>query len=67
MIDHLAGVLDVDLTTNARAHLIDYMNSQMVGGVVMPFSFDPTNDAHLKEKTRGLIWQIAQYHDGHQK
>jgi uncharacterized protein (DUF1800 family) len=67
MIDHLSDVLDVDLATNARAHLIDYMNTQMVGGVVMPFNFDPTNDAHLKEKTRGLIWQIAQYHDGHQK
>jgi len=67
MIDHLADVLDVDLTTNARAHLIDYMNTEMVGAVVMPFNFDPTNDAHLKEKTRGLIWQIAQYHDGHQK
>ena len=66
LVTHLSGLLGVQLTGNGRGRCIDYVESQMSGGTIVPFDFDPTNEEHLKMKTRGLLWMIAQYHDGHQ-
>ena len=58
LVDHIASLLDVQLSGNARTRLINYVNE---GGV-----FDPSNFDELKKKVRGLLWAIAPYHDGHQ-
>ncbi|MCK6461589.1 MAG: DUF1800 domain-containing protein, partial [Planctomycetes bacterium] len=65
LVDHLARTLDVDLTATARSEMIDYVNSQWSGGQQVPFAFDPDNPEHVKMKTRGLVWMIAQYHAAH--
>jgi uncharacterized protein (DUF1800 family) len=66
LVDHVAGILDVQLSGSARNKAIDYVTSQLVGDTVVPFTFDPTNDDHVKNKSRGLIYIIGQYHDAHQ-
>ncbi|MHC4547878.1 MAG: DUF1800 family protein [Planctomycetota bacterium] len=66
LVDHIAGILDVQLSGNARNQAIAYVTSQLVGGSVVPFAFDPNNDEHIKNKSRGLIYMIGQYHDAHQ-
>lgn len=58
LVDHIAGLLDVQLSGNARTRLINYVNE---GGV-----FNPNDFNELKKKVRGLLWAIAPYHDGHQ-
>ena len=58
LVDHIASLLDVQLSGNARTRLVNYVNE---GGV-----FDPSNFDELKKKVRGLLWAIAPYHDGHQ-
>lgn len=69
LVDHLAALFDVQLSGNARAKLTEYVTTQNIGDATnpnfVPFAFDPTNDAHLKMKVRGLVWMIAQYHDRH--
>jgi hypothetical protein len=69
LVDHLAALLDVQLSGSARTEMTDYVTTQNVGTAespnFVPFSFDPGNDAHLKMKVRGLVWMIAQYHDRH--
>jgi len=66
LVDHIAGVLDVKLSGTARSRYIDYVTSALVGDQQVPAPFDPTDPDQLKNKSRGLIWMIAQYHDGHQ-
>jgi uncharacterized protein (DUF1800 family) len=66
LVDHIARLLDVQMSGNARNEAINYVTSQLVGDTVVPFSFDPNNDAHVKNKSRGLIYIIGQYHDAHQ-
>jgi uncharacterized protein (DUF1800 family) len=63
LVDHIAQMLDADLTPLARSRMIEYVNSQWVNGQQVPFAYDPNNPEHVKMKTRGLIWMIAQYHD----
>ena len=65
LVDHLAGLLGVQLSGTARTQFINYVTSQLVGDTVTAFAFDQNNDQHLRMKTRGLLWMIAQYHDGH--
>ncbi len=65
LVDHIAGTLDVDLSPNARAGMIEYVNSQWVNGQQVPFTYDPSDQDHVTMKTRGLLWMIAQYHDSH--
>ncbi len=65
LVDHLASILGVQLSGNARTQFINYVTSQLSGDTVVAFAFDPANDAHLRMKTRGLIWMIAQFYDGH--
>jgi hypothetical protein len=64
-VDHLARMLDVDLTAAARTQMIGYVNSQWTNGQQVPFAYDPNNPEHVKMKTRGLVWMIAQYHAAH--
>jgi len=67
LVDHIATLLDVQLSGNARSRYIEYVTSDWVGGQQVPFAYDPNNPDHVKLKTRGLIWMIAQYHDAHRK
>jgi len=65
LVDHLAEILDVRLSGNARSACVAYVNSQESGGATIPFNYDQNNTDHVKMKTRGLLFLIAQYHDGH--
>ena len=67
LVDHIATVFDVSLSGNARAKAIAYVTSQESGGTTIPFTYNQRNLDHVKMKTRGLLFLIAQYHDGHQK
>jgi len=66
LVDHIATVLDVQLSGNARSEAIAYVTTQESGGQTVPFAYDQDNDEHVKMKTRGLLFLIAQYHDAHQ-
>jgi hypothetical protein len=37
------------------------------GGQVVPFDFDPQDETDLRMKSRGLLYLIALYHDGHRQ
>ncbi|MDH3591267.1 MAG: DUF1800 domain-containing protein, partial [Planctomycetota bacterium] len=67
LVDHLARLLGVELTTLARTKLIEYVTSELEGDTVVPYDFDPTDDRDLRMKTRGLLYLLAQYHDGHKQ
>ena len=43
LVDHLARMLDVDLTATARTQMIGYVNSQWTNGQQVPFAYDPNN------------------------
>ncbi|MHC4452856.1 MAG: DUF1800 family protein [Planctomycetota bacterium] len=66
LVDHIATVLDVQLSGNARSKAIAYVTTQESNGQTVAFAYDQTNAEHVKMKTRGLLFLIAQYHDGHQ-
>jgi len=66
LVDHLAKILDVQLSGSARAKAIAYVTTQESNGTTVPFAYNPSNDEHVKMKTRGLLFLIAQYHSGHQ-
>jgi len=66
LVDHIASVLDVQLSGNARAKAIAYVTTQDSNGQTVSFAYDQNNSAHVKMKTRGLLFLIAQYHDAHQ-
>jgi len=66
LVDHIATVLDVQLSGNARSKAIAYVTSQESNGQTVPFAYDQNNNEHVKMKTRGLLFLIAQYHDAHQ-
>jgi uncharacterized protein (DUF1800 family) len=66
LVDHIASILDVRLTSNARVELIRYVVTEKVGGETVSFAFDPENPQHLEMKVRGLLYQIGQYFDAHQ-
>jgi uncharacterized protein (DUF1800 family) len=62
VVDGLAALLRVALTTTERQTLIDYLNSQAgPGGVPSPSPFDRTNPVHLAERVRGLLYILAQH------
>ncbi|HEX5138543.1 MAG TPA: DUF1800 family protein [Planctomycetota bacterium] len=65
LVDHLARTLDVQITGAARNEMINYVNSQWSNGQQVPFAYDPNNPEHVKMKTRGLVWMIAQYYAAH--
>jgi len=65
LVSHLADVFDVRLTATAHAECVAYVSSQESGGTTAPFNYDQNNNDHVKMKTRGLLFLIAQYYDGH--
>jgi len=65
LVDHLTDVLDVRLSGNARNKAIAYVTSAESGGTTVPFAYDQNNSEHVKMKTRGLLFLIAQYYDAH--
>ena len=66
LVDHISRVLDVQLSGNARSKAIAYVTTQESGGQTIPFNYVQNNNEHVKMKTRGLLFLIAQYHDAHQ-
>ncbi len=67
LVDHIATLLDVRLSGNARTQFINFVTTQQDdAGQTVPFAYDENNDDHVKQKSRDLIWLIAQYHDAHQ-
>ena len=67
LVDHLARLIGVELTEFARTRMIEYVTTELEGETVVPFDFDPTDDRDLRMKTRGLLYLLAQYHDGHRQ
>jgi uncharacterized protein (DUF1800 family) len=65
LVDHLADILDVRLSADARARAIAYVTTQESAGATIPFNYVQGNLEHVKMKTRGLLFIIAQYHDAH--
>ena len=63
LVDHIARVLDVQLSGSARTHLIGYVVTQEQNGATVPFAYDQNNEEHVKMKARGLLYLIAHYHD----
>jgi uncharacterized protein (DUF1800 family) len=66
LVDHIAALLDVKLTSVARSNFINYVGSALQGDAVVPAPFDPADADQLKNKSRGLIYLIGRYHDAHQ-
>ena len=66
LVDHLATVLDVELTPETRAEFEAYCSKTLSGDVEVDRPFDPTDERMLREKVRGLLYLIGQYHD-HQR
>ncbi len=60
-------MLDVTISASARTQAIDYVNTEMIGGIPQPLVFDPLDDTHLIMKTRGLLWILGQLTASHQK
>ena len=68
LVDHVAAMLDTELSPLARDELVRYVTTTLDGGgAEVPFAFDPTNPNHLEMKTRGLLYLVAQYHDAHRR
>jgi len=66
LVDHLANMLDVQLSGISRTRFIAYVKN-MLDGTGDSIPFVQTNETHLITKTRGLIYMLAQYHNGHQE
>jgi len=61
VVDTVAGLMRVPLTTAERTLLIDYLNTQrQSNGTVVPSPFNGASQAHLDERVRGLIYILAQ-------
>jgi len=61
VVDSLAKLLDVQLSTQDRADLVAYMNTTRdASGNVTSSPFDPANQTQIDERCRGLLWILAQ-------
>ncbi|MEE8103899.1 MAG: DUF1800 family protein [Planctomycetota bacterium] len=65
-VDHFANMLDVRISGTTRTQFIAYVNN-MLDGSGNSIPYDPTDETHLITKTRGLIYLLAQYYNGHQE
>lgn len=62
VVDTLAKLLDVQLTTQDRVDLVAYMNTQRdAAGNVTSSPFDPANQTQIDERCRGLLYILAQH------
>ncbi|NJN14695.1 MAG: DUF1800 domain-containing protein, partial [Planctomycetes bacterium] len=66
LVDHIAGLLDTQLSGNARTEAIAYVNSYLNPANGAPLPYNPADTQHVKTKARGLLYLIAQYHDAQQ-
>ena len=64
IVDAIAARLGVALGADARAEVIDYVNSRVHGGQVVPDPLDPENEEQLVRKTRGVLYLVGQHPDG---
>ncbi|MCA8939777.1 MAG: hypothetical protein KDB07_08220, partial [Planctomycetes bacterium] len=63
VVDHMANLMNLTLTTDQRDIYIGYLNSAVVGGNAVFNAFDGGNDTHLEERVRGLLYIMAQHPD----
>jgi len=62
VVDTLAKLLDVQLTTQDRSDLVAYMNTTRdAAGNVTSSPFDPASQTQIDERCRGLLWILAQH------
>lgn len=68
VLDTLENLMRVTLTDGERASLIDYLNTvRQSNGTVVPSPFDGSNQTHLDERVRGLVYILAQHPTFHVK
>ncbi len=68
VVDSLALLLDVQLSTQDRADLVAYLGSQRdSSGNVTSSPFDGSNQQQLDERVRGLLYILAQHPTYHSK
>ncbi len=62
VVDHLAELLRVDLSSEERDLMIEYLNHDMNNArVVIEDPFDGTNANQIDKKVRGLLYILAQH------
>jgi uncharacterized protein (DUF1800 family) len=68
VVDTLAQLLDVQLSTQDRADLVLYLNTVLDAlGQVTSSPFDGSNQQHLDERVRGLLYALAQHPTYHSR
>jgi uncharacterized protein (DUF1800 family) len=68
VVDTLAGLLDVQLSTQDRADMVTYLNTTRdAAGNVTTSAFDGSVQAQLDERVRGLLYVLAQHPTYHSR
>lgn len=68
VVDTLAKLLDVQLSTQDRANLVNYLNTTRdSAGNVTSSPFDGSNQSHLDTRVRGLIYALTQHPTYHSR
>jgi uncharacterized protein (DUF1800 family) len=68
VVDTLARLLDVQLSTQDRTDLVLYLNTvRDAAGVVTASPFDGSSQQHLDERVRGLLYALAQHPTYHSR
>ena len=61
VVDALATRLGLDLEEDERATALHYLDTRRLGdGMDEDDPFDPTNETHIEERVRGLLYILAQ-------
>ncbi len=61
VLDFLANRLSVTLAPTEHTQMLDYMNTDRLGGVVVPDPFDADNLVHLDQRVRGVLYMLGQH------
>ncbi len=61
VLDFLANRLSVTLAPSERTQMLDYMNTDLVGGNVVPDPFDADDVVHLDQRMRGVLYMLGQH------
>ena len=68
VVDTLAQLLDVQLSTQDRAGLVTYLGTQRdAAGNVTISAFDGSSQTQLDERVRGLLYALAQHPTYHSR
>src|SRR5437867_4131752 len=68
VVDTLSALLDVQLTTQDHANLVEYLNTTRdSSGNVTVSPFDGSSQAQLDERVRGLIYELVQHPTYHSR